>query len=116
VTAVQQLTSAEYQARVASLVESVAKAAPGIGFLVGGATAALFTPRVSYGVAGIGVIAVLAVAALALTRAGWRGEPAAEVDLGETLGEVTVTAQIPESADDIRTPQPALDAPETASR
>jgi MFS family permease len=115
VTAVQQLTSAEYQARVASLVESVAKAAPGIGFLVGGATATLFTPRVSYGVAGIGVIAVLAVAAVALTRAGWRGEPAAEVDLGETLGEVTVTAQISESAD-LRTPEPALDAPEAASR
>jgi hypothetical protein len=61
------------------------------------------------------VIAVLAVAAVALTRAGWRGEPAAEVDLGETLGEVTVTAQISESAD-LRTPEPALDAPEAASR
>ena len=43
VTAVQQLTRAEYQARVASLIESVAKAAPGLGFLIGGATAALFT-------------------------------------------------------------------------
>jgi MFS family permease len=111
VTAVQQLTRAEYQARVASLVESVAKAAPGLGFVIGGATAALFTPRVSYAVAGIGVIAVLAVAAVALTRAGWRGEPVAEVDLAEALGEATGAAQISDSAG-----ARALEAPKAASR
>ena len=34
-TAVQQLTSADYQARVISLLESLAKATPGVGFLIG---------------------------------------------------------------------------------
>lgn len=111
VTAVQQLTHADYQARVASLVDSVAKAAPGIGFLLGGATAALFNPRVSFGVAGLGVIAVLAVAAVALSRAGWRGEPAPDLDLGETLREAASAAQVSDT--------PALgtlETRETASR
>ncbi len=109
VTAVQQLTRAEYQARVASLVESVAKAAPGIGFLLGGATAALFSPRVSFAVAGVGVLAVLAVAAGALARAGWRGEPAADLALEETLREAAGAAQI---SDGINVS--AVEAPETA--
>jgi predicted MFS family arabinose efflux permease len=118
VTAVQQLTSAEYQARVSSLIESVAKAAPGLGFVIGGATAALFTPRVSYGVAGIGVIVVLALAAIALTRAGWRGESVAEVDVSDALGEATSAAQIPDSvgAQSMSAPDPPLEPSETASR
>jgi MFS family permease len=118
VTAVQQLTSAEYQARVSSLIESVAKAAPGLGFVIGGATAALFTPRVSYAVAGAGVIVVLALAAIALTRAGWRGESVAEVDVSDALGEATSAAQIPDSvgAQSMPAPDPPLEASETASR
>jgi predicted MFS family arabinose efflux permease len=94
VTAVQQLTRAEYQTRVASLVESVARAAPGVGFLLGGATAALFNPRVSFAVAGFGVIVVLAFACVALWRAGWRGEPAADLGFEETLQETTGVPQI----------------------
>jgi MFS family permease len=118
VTAVQQLTRAEFQARVASLIESVAKAAPGIGFLIGGATAALFTPRVSYGVAGVGVIVVLVIAAIALTRAGWRGDPTSEVDVGDALGEAASAAQIPDSAaaEPLPASDPPLEAPETAPR
>jgi MFS family permease len=73
-TAVQQLTSDEFQARIISLVESVAKASPGVGFMIGGAVAAIANPRVSFAVAGTGVIAVLAVAYLSLARAGWRSE------------------------------------------
>ena len=115
VTAVQQLTRAEYQARVASLVESVAKAAPGIGFLLGGATAALFSPRVSFAVAGVGVLAVLAVAAGALARAGWRGEPAADLELEETLREAAGGAQISDSISVSAVEAPET-APETASR
>ena len=65
VTAVQELTRAAYQARVLSLLEALASAMPGIGFLLGGAIAAIFEPRVSYAVAGAGVLAVLAVAAVA---------------------------------------------------
>jgi MFS family permease len=74
-TAVQQLTRLDYQGRVISLLESLAKAAPALGFVMGGVSTALFNPRVSYVLAGIGVLAVLAVASVALARAGWRGEP-----------------------------------------
>jgi MFS family permease len=74
ITAVQQLTRADYQARVLALLESLAAAMPGLGFMIGGAVTAIFDPRTSYAVAGAGVLAVLAVSALALSRARWRGE------------------------------------------
>ena len=67
-TAVQQLTRADYQARVISLLESLATAMPGLGFVIGGAVAAVFSPRTSYAVAGAGVLAVLGIASLALSR------------------------------------------------
>jgi hypothetical protein len=82
-TAVQQLTRLEYQGRVISLLESLAKAAPALGFVIGGATTALFNPRVSYVLAGTGVLAVLGVASVALARAGWRGEPTEGVRLSD---------------------------------
>ncbi len=89
-TAVQQLTRADFQARVISLLESLATAMPGLGFVIGGAVTAIFNPRASYAVAGAGVLAVLAVACVALSRAGWRGESIA--DLAATPGTVLPTA------------------------
>ena len=56
VTAVQELTRAAFQARVLSLLEALASAMPGIGFLLGGAIAAIFEPRLAYAVAGAGVL------------------------------------------------------------
>jgi MFS family permease len=81
-SAVQELTSTGYQARIIALLESIASAMPGLGFVIGGAVAAALSPRTSYAVAGAGVLAVLAVAAVALNRAGWRGDepPAAEAE------------------------------------
>ena len=70
----QELTRASYQARVLSLLEAVASATPGIGFLLGGAIAALFDPRISYAVAGAGVLLVLAAAAATLRRVEWAPE------------------------------------------
>ncbi len=75
-TAVQQLTRGDLQARVISLLESLATAMPGLGFLIGGAVTAVFSPRTSYAVAGAGVLVVLGIAALALSRASWPGEAA----------------------------------------
>jgi MFS family permease len=86
ITAVQQLTSAEYQGRVISLLESLATAMPGLGFVIGGAAAAIFSPRTSYALAGAGVLAVLAIAFGALSRARWRGEPVE--DLATTAGDL----------------------------
>jgi hypothetical protein len=85
-TAVQQLTESGYQARVVSLLEGLAKAMPGVGFLLGGALAAIFNPRVSYAVAGAGVIGVLVAGAVALRRAGWDAREAAELEPAATEG------------------------------
>lgn len=68
-TAVQQMTSDKLQARVAGLLESVASAATGIGFLLGGILTALTAPATAFLAAGIGVlILVLLSAVLGATR------------------------------------------------
>lgn len=74
VTAVQELTRATYQARVLSLLEALASAMPGVGFLLGGAIASIFEPRIAYAVAGGGVVIVLAIAAARLRRVEWSPE------------------------------------------
>ncbi|MDX6582314.1 MAG: hypothetical protein QOI10_1498 [Solirubrobacterales bacterium] len=74
VTAVQELTRAAYQARVLALLEALASAMPGIGFLLGGAITAIFDPRLSYAVAGAGVLCVLAYAAASLRHVDWAPE------------------------------------------
>ncbi len=74
VTAVQELTRATYQARVLALLEALASAMPGVGFLLGGAIAAIFTPRAGFAVAGAGVVVVLVLALLSLRRVDWEPE------------------------------------------
>jgi MFS family permease len=66
VTALQELAAEAYQARVLGLLESLASGLSGIGFLLGGAIAAIMSPRASFAVAGFGVIVVLALAIVAL--------------------------------------------------
>ena len=68
VTAVQELTSSAQQARVLALLGSIASAMPGVGFVLGGAVAALASPRLAFIVAGAGVLAVLAAATASLRR------------------------------------------------
>ena len=84
-TAVQELTRATYQARVLSLLEALASAMPGIGFLLGGAIAAIFAPRVAYAVAGAGVLIVLVIAAICAApgRAGRRSSSRASAGAAE---------------------------------
>jgi predicted MFS family arabinose efflux permease len=74
VTAVQELTRATYQARVLALLEALASAMPGIGFLLGGVVATLLDPRASFAVAGAGVIIVLVAAVTRLRHVEWRRE------------------------------------------
>ncbi|MGH2952414.1 MAG: MFS transporter [Solirubrobacterales bacterium] len=74
VTAVQELTRATYQARVLALLEALASAMPGIGFLLGGAITAALDPRASYAVAGAGVLVVLLLAVTVLRRTDWTPE------------------------------------------
>ncbi len=63
-TALQESTPPEYQARVSGLMESIGAAMPGVGFLIGGVIVELSSPRTAYTVAGIGVMALVVVAAL----------------------------------------------------
>ena len=71
VTAVQELTAGTYQARIASLLDAVTRAAPGLGFLLGGLAAAAMSPRATYALAGAGVLGVVAVAGPRLARVSW---------------------------------------------
>jgi MFS family permease len=62
ISAVQELTVAGMQARVMSVLESIGAAMPGVGFAVGGGIAALASPRATFLVAGLGVLAIVALA------------------------------------------------------
>jgi MFS family permease len=60
ISAVQELTVAAMQARVMAVLESIGAAMPGIGFAVGGLIAAIASPRATFLVAGLGVLAIVA--------------------------------------------------------
>ncbi len=62
ISAVQELTVQGMQARVMSVLESIGAAMPGIGYALGGLIAAGRDPRATFLVAGIGVLAIVAVA------------------------------------------------------
>jgi MFS family permease len=70
ISAVQELTADAMQARVISVLESIGAAMPGLGFALGGVVAAVATPRATFLVAGLGVLAILAVA-IPLLGAKW---------------------------------------------
>lgn len=67
-TAVQESLSDALQARVVGLLESIGAAAPGVGFLLGGALTALWSPRIAYLTAGVGVLLIAALMARRLTE------------------------------------------------
>ena len=71
ITAIQEFTAEAYQARVIGLLESLASGLSGVGFLLGGAIAAIASPRASFAVAGFGVMAVLVVAVAVLRGSRW---------------------------------------------
>ncbi len=81
ISAVQELTVAGMQARVMSVLESIGAAMPGIGYLIGGLIAAATTPRTTFLVAGLGVLAIVALAALVMGRK-W---PESREGAGETV-------------------------------
>jgi MFS family permease len=68
VTAIQELTPRDYQARVTGLLESLGAGMPGIGYLLGGTLATLGTPRTAYAVAGIGVLSLVGLVLLGRSR------------------------------------------------
>jgi len=62
VSAVQELTAAGMQARVMSVLESIGAAMPGIGIAIGGLIAATVSPRTAFLFAGVGILAIVALA------------------------------------------------------
>lgn len=63
ISAVQELTAESMQARVMSVLESIGAAMPGIGFALGGLIAAVLSPRMTFLVAGAGVLTIVVVMA-----------------------------------------------------
>jgi MFS family permease len=78
ISAVQELTAEAMQARVMSVLEAVGAAMPGIGFAVGGLIASLVSPRMTFLVAGSGVIAIVAAMAPLLGSNWLEGEKSPE--------------------------------------
>ena len=69
-TALQEATPLNLQARIAGLMESLGATMPGLGYVLGAAITALSSPRIAYAVAGAGVI-VLAFLATILQARGF---------------------------------------------
>jgi predicted MFS family arabinose efflux permease len=67
-TALQEQTARDFQARIAGLMESLGAAMPGFGFLLGGAIVAASSPRVAYAVAGFGLVLITLAAVPLRTR------------------------------------------------
>ena len=76
-SAVQELTVPRMQARVIGVLESIASAAPGLGYVLGGLIATGLDPRATFLAAGAGVVATAAIAAPLL---GTRWPAAADAD------------------------------------
>jgi predicted MFS family arabinose efflux permease len=60
-TALQESTPDALQARITGLLESIASAMTGVGFLIGGVVTALFAPPTAFAVSGIGVMLLVAL-------------------------------------------------------
>lgn len=69
-TALQEQVEQRWMALIGSVNESMFQLTPGAGILLGGAITALAGPRVAFGVAGTGALAVAAAAWAILSRAG----------------------------------------------
>jgi predicted MFS family arabinose efflux permease len=67
-TALQELTPEDLQARITGLLESIASAMTGVGFLIGGVITAIFSPPTAFFVSGIGVVLLVVAGGLAVAR------------------------------------------------
>jgi predicted MFS family arabinose efflux permease len=91
VTALQEATPSDYQARIVGLLESIGAAMPGVGYLLGGALVALGSPRTAYAVAGAGVLALVCVAAAIRPRLARQARTAS---VGTEPGDVALPSSL----------------------
>jgi MFS family permease len=94
-TALQEATPTEYQARIVGLLESSLAAMPGVGYLLGGALTAVGSPRTAYAVAGVGTL-LLVLAAMVVLRQMRLGRPRRRE---EDLPHAYTTSSLPPPAD-----------------
>lgn len=66
ISAVQELTAREMQARIMSVLWSIGAAMPGVGYALGAFVAVMLDPRATFLVAGLGVLSITLLAALSL--------------------------------------------------
>lgn len=81
-TALQEVTPSEFQARMSGLLESLGAAMPGVGFLAGGLIVAIGSPRSAFAFAGAGILALVALAAILRPGVGLRPRPRPEAPSG----------------------------------
>jgi MFS family permease len=91
VTALQEATPPDYQARIVGMLESFGAAMPGIGYLIGGALVAVGSPRTAYAVAGAGVLVLVLAALVVRPRMRFKApithrNGAADLPLPDSLG------------------------------
>jgi MFS family permease len=102
VSSVQELTAANMQARVTSVLESTGAAMPGVGFVLGGAIAAQVSPRATFFVAAGGIFAIVAAFSLLLGR-NWGADGAgvgpAEADAADEVMVELIPAEVLPSPD-----------------
>ncbi|HET7445807.1 MAG TPA: MFS transporter [Solirubrobacterales bacterium] len=97
ISAVQELTAQGMQARVLAVLESIGAAMPGVGFAVGGLIATVASPRVTFLVAGIGVL-VIVLLAMPFLGSRWQEKPASDGSQSLDGGEDVVLELIPGSS------------------
>ena len=106
-TALQEVTPERLQARVVGLLESVASIMTGVGFLIGGLVTAAASPSTAFAVAGVGVVALVLVGAVAALLWPASVVPAATYPTTialqeETLADVVAPAGQPVNASQSR--------------
>jgi MFS family permease len=94
ISAVQELTVAGMQARVMSVLESIGAAMPAVGYLAGGLIATAASPRTTILVTGLGVLATVAVASVALGR-NWPERREKEIATGVDAAPEIMVELIP---------------------
>lgn len=94
ISAVQELAAPSMQVRTIGTLESIAKLSPAIGFLIGGVLTSLWDPRLTFVVAGIGVLAVVAAAVPGLVGR-WPERARREGQFPPAEGDIVVLELLP---------------------
>jgi MFS family permease len=98
-TALQEMATPDQQARIISFNDLVWRVVPGVGYLLGGAIAALASPRLTYFVAGVGGLVVLGMFGPRLLKRSWapaldeQGEVAERRASGNTVAPAAAKPQ-----------------------